>query len=189
MWWIWSDSNHSCVLEVKSTSSFKWTSRETLLCKGRCNRDILISYVHTSALFVHSRHAQWDLPLANVTHAQSMPQNQLKVTVFSDAFSNARASTTSGSSFNIPCNFIVLQKGFVLFSWLLWLCLLFTMSAEQTLAFIEDYRSHCALWDITDKNYTNKMKRNDAYAVLATKYELTVKEPREALMKWIAWIL
>lgn len=49
------------------------------------------------------------------------------------------------------------------------------MSAEQTLAFIEDYRSHCALWDISDKNYTNKMKRNDAYAVLSTKYGLTVK--------------
>jgi hypothetical protein len=49
------------------------------------------------------------------------------------------------------------------------------MSSEQTLAFIEDYRSHSALWDIRDKDYTNKLKRTDAHTVLATKYGMTVK--------------
>jgi hypothetical protein len=49
------------------------------------------------------------------------------------------------------------------------------VASEQTLLFIEDYRSHSALWDITDKDYTNKLKRTDAYAVLATKYYMIVK--------------
>ncbi|KAJ8965291.1 hypothetical protein NQ314_004220 [Rhamnusium bicolor] len=49
------------------------------------------------------------------------------------------------------------------------------MSSDQTLSLIEDYRSHSALWDIVDKDYTNKMKRNDAYTVLARKYNMTVK--------------
>lgn len=49
------------------------------------------------------------------------------------------------------------------------------MSSEQTLSFIEDYRSHSALWDIKDKDYTNKIKRNDAYSFLATKYNMDIK--------------
>jgi len=35
----------------------------------------------------------------------------------------------------------------------------------KTLAFIEDYRSFTALWDVNHKDYTNKMKRNDALNV------------------------
>ncbi|KAJ8949001.1 hypothetical protein NQ314_008307 [Rhamnusium bicolor] len=49
------------------------------------------------------------------------------------------------------------------------------LGCNQTLSFIEDYRSHSALWDIVDKDYTNKMKRNDTYTVLARKYNMTVK--------------
>jgi len=41
------------------------------------------------------------------------------------------------------------------------------MSSDQTktLAFIEDYRLFTALWDVNHKDYTNKMKRNDALNV------------------------
>ncbi|KAG8233034.1 hypothetical protein J437_LFUL004255 [Ladona fulva] len=49
------------------------------------------------------------------------------------------------------------------------------MASEQTLAFIEDYKSYRALWDHKDKYYTNKSKRMEAYLVLAAKYQLTVK--------------
>lgn len=48
------------------------------------------------------------------------------------------------------------------------------MSAEQTLDFIEEYRSHTILWNTADEDYTNKIKRNKAYALLATNYGITV---------------
>ena len=44
----------------------------------------------------------------------------------------------------------------------------------KTLAFIEDYRLFTALWDVNHKDYTNKMKRNDALNALATNYKMSV---------------
>lgn len=50
------------------------------------------------------------------------------------------------------------------------------MNSDQlTLNFIEDYRCHPLLWDTSDKSYTNKNKRNDAYESLATKYGMSIK--------------
>jgi hypothetical protein len=46
----------------------------------------------------------------------------------------------------------------------------------KTLAFIEDYRSFTALWDVNHKDYTNKIKRNDALNALPTNYKISVKE-------------
>jgi hypothetical protein len=45
---------------------------------------------------------------------------------------------------------------------------------SKTLAFIEDYRSFTALWDVNHKDYTNKIKRNDALSTLAINYEMSV---------------
>jgi hypothetical protein len=52
------------------------------------------------------------------------------------------------------------------------------MSSDQSkmLEFIEDYRSSTALWDMNHKDYTNKIKRNNALSALATNYEMSVKE-------------
>ena len=61
------------------------------------------------------------------------------------------------------------------------------MASEQTLLFIEDYRSHSALWDITDKDYTNKLKRTDAYTVLATKYGMTVKGVKNKIKSLLSY--
>ena len=48
------------------------------------------------------------------------------------------------------------------------------MSSDQTktLAFIEDYRSFTALWDVNHKDYTNKTKRN---------YKMSVKEVKNKI--------
>ena len=46
----------------------------------------------------------------------------------------------------------------------------------KTLAFIEDYRSFAALWDVNRKDYANKIKRNDASNTLATNYKMSIKE-------------
>lgn len=59
--------------------------------------------------------------------------------------------------------------------------LLFTMSAEQTLEFIQEYRSHSVLWNIVDENYTNKTKRYEAYNVLATNFGLNVKKVKNKI--------
>lgn len=55
------------------------------------------------------------------------------------------------------------------------------MDNEQTLQFIEDYRYHECLWDITSKSYTKKNQRNDAYADLAKKYSITEKAVRNKI--------
>jgi hypothetical protein len=55
------------------------------------------------------------------------------------------------------------------------------MNNEQTLEFIEDYRSHECLWDIRNKNYTSKTKRHDAYSQLAQKYNMTCKGVRNKI--------
>ena len=51
----------------------------------------------------------------------------------------------------------------------------------ETLAFIEDYRSFAALWDVNHKDYTNKMKRNDGLNALATNYKMSVKEVKNKI--------
>ncbi|KAG8304088.1 hypothetical protein J6590_102741 [Homalodisca vitripennis] len=48
-------------------------------------------------------------------------------------------------------------------------------SDKQTVDFIEDYRHYSVLWDIKDKCYTNKNKRNDAYHALGEKYKMSEK--------------
>ncbi|KAG8320520.1 hypothetical protein J6590_066500 [Homalodisca vitripennis] len=48
-------------------------------------------------------------------------------------------------------------------------------SDKQTVDFIEDYRHYSVLWDIKDKCYTNKNKRNDAYRALGEKYKMSEK--------------
>ena len=52
---------------------------------------------------------------------------------------------------------------------------------SKTLVFIEDYRSFTALWDVNHKDYTNKIKRNDALSALATNYEMSVKEVKNKI--------
>jgi hypothetical protein len=51
----------------------------------------------------------------------------------------------------------------------------------KTLAFIEDYRSFTALWDVNHKNYANKIKRNDALNGLATNYKMSIKEVKNKI--------
>ena len=51
----------------------------------------------------------------------------------------------------------------------------------KTLAFIEDYRSLAALWDVNHKDYTNKIKRNDASNALETNYKMSVKEVKNKI--------
>ena len=51
----------------------------------------------------------------------------------------------------------------------------------KTLAFIEDYGSFTVLWDVNHKDYTNKMKRNDALNALATNYKMSVKEVKNKI--------
>ena len=57
------------------------------------------------------------------------------------------------------------------------------MSSDNTkmLAFIEDYRSFTALWDISHKDYTNRIKRNYALNALATNYKMSVKEDKNKI--------
>ncbi|KAF5274470.1 hypothetical protein FQR65_LT16984 [Abscondita terminalis] len=45
---------------------------------------------------------------------------------------------------------------------------------EQTLSFIEDYKTYSVLWDVNDKHYANKAKRSHAYSALAYKCNMTV---------------
>jgi hypothetical protein len=52
---------------------------------------------------------------------------------------------------------------------------------SKTLAFIEDYRSFTALWDVNHKDYTNKIKRNYALSALATNYEMSIKEVKNKI--------
>jgi LysM repeat protein len=51
----------------------------------------------------------------------------------------------------------------------------------KTLAFIEDYRSFTALWDVNHKDYTYKIKRNDVLTALATNYKIGVKEVKKKI--------
>jgi LysM repeat protein len=51
----------------------------------------------------------------------------------------------------------------------------------KTLAFIGDYRSFTALWDVNHKDYTNKIKRNDALYALVTNYKMSVKEVKNKI--------
>jgi len=51
----------------------------------------------------------------------------------------------------------------------------------KTFAFIEDYRSFTALWDVNHEGYTNKIKRNDALNALATNYKMSVKEVKNKI--------
>ena len=51
----------------------------------------------------------------------------------------------------------------------------------KTLAFIEDYMSFTALWDVNHKDYTNKIKRNYALNALATSYKISVKEVKNKI--------
>lgn len=55
------------------------------------------------------------------------------------------------------------------------------MNNEETLQFIEDYRSHECLWNVRSKSYTNKTKRNDACSELAKKYNTTEKGVRNKI--------
>ena len=62
-------------------------------------------------------------------------------------------------------------------------CLCGNMPSDhtKTLAFIEDYRSFTALWDVNHKYYANKIKRNDALNALATNYKMSVKDVKNKL--------
>jgi hypothetical protein len=51
----------------------------------------------------------------------------------------------------------------------------------KTVAFIEEYRSFTALWDVNHKDYSNKIKRNDALNALATNYKMSVKEVKNKI--------
>jgi LysM repeat protein len=51
----------------------------------------------------------------------------------------------------------------------------------KTLAFVEEYRSFTALWDVNHRDYTNKMKRNDALNALAINYKMSVKEVKNKI--------
>jgi len=53
----------------------------------------------------------------------------------------------------------------------------------KTLAFIEDYRSFTALWDVNHKDYANKIKRNDALNALATNYKMSVEEVKNKIKR------
>ena len=57
----------------------------------------------------------------------------------------------------------------------------------KTLAFIEDYRSFTALWDVNHKDYTNKIKRNDALNALATNYKMSVKEVKKKIQSLLSY--
>jgi hypothetical protein len=51
----------------------------------------------------------------------------------------------------------------------------------KTLAFIEDYRSFTALWDMNHKDYTNKIKSNYVLNALAINYKMSVKEVKNII--------
>jgi hypothetical protein len=51
----------------------------------------------------------------------------------------------------------------------------------KTLAFIEDYRLFTALWDVNHKDYTNKIKGNDALNALAKNCKVSVKEVKNKI--------
>ena len=52
---------------------------------------------------------------------------------------------------------------------------------SKTLEFIEDYRTFSALWDVNNKDYTNKIKRNDALSALAKNYEMSLTEVKNKI--------
>jgi hypothetical protein len=52
---------------------------------------------------------------------------------------------------------------------------------SKTLEFIEDYRTFSALWDVNNKDYTNKIKRNDALSALAKNYERSITEVKNKI--------
>jgi hypothetical protein len=51
----------------------------------------------------------------------------------------------------------------------------------KTLAFVEDHRPFTALWDVNRKDYTDKIKRNDALNALAINYKMSVKEVKNKM--------
>jgi hypothetical protein len=51
----------------------------------------------------------------------------------------------------------------------------------KTLEFIEDHWSFTTLWDVNHKDYTDKIKRNDALNALATNYKMSVKEVKNKI--------
>ena len=52
---------------------------------------------------------------------------------------------------------------------------------SKTLEFIEDYRTFSALWDVNNKDYTNKIKQNDALSALAKNYEMSITEVKNKI--------
>ena len=85
----------------------------------------------------------------------------------SNACSSARDSEPRGFTFNIQ-----LLPAYI-----------GNMSSDQpkTLAYIDDYRSFTALWDVNHKDYTNKMKRNNVLNALVTDYKMGVKEVKNKI--------
>ena len=57
----------------------------------------------------------------------------------------------------------------------------------KTFAFIEDYRSFTALWNVNHEGYTNKIKRNDALNALATNYKMSVKEVKKKIQSLLSY--
>ena len=51
----------------------------------------------------------------------------------------------------------------------------------KTIASVEDYRSFTALWDVNHKDYTNKIKSNDALNALATNCKMSVEEVKNKI--------
>jgi pentose-5-phosphate-3-epimerase len=52
---------------------------------------------------------------------------------------------------------------------------------SKTSAFIENHISFSALCDVNHKDYTNKIKRNNALSVLVINYEMSVKDVKKKL--------
>jgi hypothetical protein len=57
----------------------------------------------------------------------------------------------------------------------------------KTLEFIEDSRTSTALWDVNNKDYTNKIKRNDALSAFATNYEMSIKEVKNKIKSLLSY--
>jgi hypothetical protein len=54
---------------------------------------------------------------------------------------------------------------------------------SKLLAFIEDYRSFSALWDVNQKDYTFDIKRKYALRALATNYDMSVRGVKKKIKK------
>lgn len=56
-----------------------------------------------------------------------------------------------------------------------------SQSPEDTLQFIDDYRTFPALWDVNHVDYTNKIKRRDCLQVLAEKYNINMDKVKKKI--------